>query len=344
MEAYANPGPHKAPVPIDIQFDENELDQILQQIQFENSLSLGDTCSYPTSLDALPPSTATIFSSWALSPSQDTSFDSPPALSLTASSLTESPVVPEYDFLADMLFLPNDEAQIVFPDLMDPGIEFPPEWSTADPSWTDGQLGCDVPAAPWDQDLSGVDFPPQQQQQQQNLQPRLQPEHQPPRPHQEPKLPTTTARDAVLTTPPRAPDHPPAPSSTTSPHLVCPHCALPLPTPTKLKIHINKHTKPFRCPAVVLSPTDDPYTTTTINQRCPYATAEKKSLRRHLLARSRYDEAHRAAAADPRHGVAGRAAERRACPGRAAGCTYATVREDNLKRHLGTCGAAAGVV
>ncbi|KKY39001.1 putative c2h2 transcription [Diaporthe ampelina] len=79
-------------------------------------------------------------------------------------------------------------------------------------------------------------------------------------------------------------------------------------------VHTNKHTKPFRCTA----------------EGCDYATAEKKSLQRHLLARSKWDEEHRAAAQSE-----GVRQVRHRCP--RPGCTYATVREDNLKRHISTC-------
>lgn len=94
----------------------------------------------------------------------------------------------------------------------------------------------------------------------------------------------------------------------------CTYCQATFTDKTKLKVHTNKHTKPFRCTA----------------PGCDYATAEKKSLQRHLLARSKWDEDHRLAAQN--QGVKN---IRHCCP--REGCTYSTIREDNLKRHIATC-------
>lgn len=107
------------------------------------------------------------------------------------------------------------------------------------------------------------------------------------------------------------------PSSSTiqqRPHLLCPYCPTEFTDKTKLKIHTNKHIKPFRCSAA----------------ECDYSTAEKKSLQRHLLAKSKWDEEHRLAAQE--YGL--RDVKYR-CP--KDGCTYSTIREDNLKRHKTTC-------
>ena len=54
------------------------------------------------------------------------------------------------------------------------------------------------------------------------------------------------------------------------------------------------------------------------------------SLQRHLLAKSKWDEEHRLAARSE-----GVKQVKHRCP--REGCTYATVREDNLKRHMNTC-------
>lgn len=107
-----------------------------------------------------------------------------------------------------------------------------------------------------------------------------------------------------------------APSSATrqKSHLACPHCSDTFADKTKLKVHTNKHTKPFRCSA----------------DGCDYSTAEKKSLKRHLLAKLKWDDEHRLAAQN--YGL--REVKYR-CSN--SGCTYSTIREDNLKRHMTTC-------
>ncbi|KAF3771387.1 hypothetical protein M406DRAFT_320792 [Cryphonectria parasitica EP155] len=94
----------------------------------------------------------------------------------------------------------------------------------------------------------------------------------------------------------------------------CPYCHRSFADKTKFKIHTNKHTKPFRCSAAC----------------CDYAAAEKKSLQRHLLAKSKWDEEHRRAAQS--QGVEN---IKHRCPKQ--GCTYSTIREDNLKRHMSKC-------
>ena len=111
----------------------------------------------------------------------------------------------------------------------------------------------------------------------------------------------------------------PTPSSSSSQtthttNLICSHCGARFTDKTKLKVHTNKHTKPFRCTVA----------------GCGYKAAEKKSLERHMLAQAKRNEEHRAAA---RSG--GVRQVRHSCPGK--GCTYVTDREDNLKRHMNTC-------
>lgn len=105
-------------------------------------------------------------------------------------------------------------------------------------------------------------------------------------------------------------------SSTSSSKYTCSHCGAPFPDITKLKVHTNKHTKPFRCTV----------------PGCDGAFAEKKSLQRHLLAKAKWDDDHRLALES--HGVK---EIRHACPHAERGCTYTTIREDNLKRHISTC-------
>lgn len=98
----------------------------------------------------------------------------------------------------------------------------------------------------------------------------------------------------------------------------CPlaHCGATFQNKTKLKVHTNKHTKPFRCTVT----------------GCDSAFAEKKSLQRHLLAQAKWCETHRLALQS--HGVK---EILYACPNAERGCTYTTVRDDNLKRHVSTC-------
>lgn len=112
----------------------------------------------------------------------------------------------------------------------------------------------------------------------------------------------------------------PSSFSTASPsptnNLTCAHCAATFTDKTKLKIHTNKHTKPFRCTAT----------------GCDYATAEKKTLERHVIAKARWDGHHQAAA-----DAAGVREMRRRCPNAVRGCTYVTSRKDNLGRHISTC-------
>lgn len=107
-----------------------------------------------------------------------------------------------------------------------------------------------------------------------------------------------------------------SPSSTSQQksHLTCPYCSAAFTDKAKLKIHTNKHTKPFKCSAA----------------GCDYSTAEKKSLQRHLLAKSKWDEEHRLAAHE--YGLSD---VKYRCS--KEGCTYSTIREDNLKRHMTTC-------
>lgn len=110
----------------------------------------------------------------------------------------------------------------------------------------------------------------------------------------------------------------PSSSNTSSPSKhICPHCGSgPFPDKTKLKFHINKHTKPFRCTV----------------RGCDGAFAEKKSLQRHLMAKAKSDKHHHLALQT--HGVK---EVKHACPHAGRGCTYTTIRDDNLKRHISTC-------
>lgn len=108
-----------------------------------------------------------------------------------------------------------------------------------------------------------------------------------------------------------------SPAETTSEGtFTCSFCSFTATSITKLKTHTNKHTRPFRCTA----------------PSCDYATAEKKSLQRHVLAKAKWDEGHRIAAE-----TLGVREVKYRCPG--VGCEYVTIREDNLRRHVAKCPA-----
>lgn len=94
----------------------------------------------------------------------------------------------------------------------------------------------------------------------------------------------------------------------------CSFCSFTATSITKLKTHTNKHTRPFRCTAL----------------SCDYATAEKKSLKRHVLAKAKWDEEHRVAA----EALGVREVKYRCTK---VGCEYVTIREDNLQRHVAKC-------
>lgn len=94
----------------------------------------------------------------------------------------------------------------------------------------------------------------------------------------------------------------------------CSFCSFTATSITKLKTHTNKHTRPFRCTA----------------PSCDYATAEKKSLQRHVLAKAKWDEEHRVAAEN----LGVREVKYRCTK---VGCEYTTIREDNLRRHVAKC-------
>lgn len=106
-----------------------------------------------------------------------------------------------------------------------------------------------------------------------------------------------------------------SPADTTSEDtFTCSFCPFTATSITKLKTHTNKHTRPFRCTA----------------PGCDYATAEKKSLQRHVLAKAKWDEGHRVAAE-----TLGVKEVKYRCS--KEGCEYATIREDNLRRHVVKC-------
>lgn len=129
-----------------------------------------------------------------------------------------------------------------------------------------------------------------------------------------PKAPASSAQINQTTAASPAATNPAA--DTPSEGFTCSFCPFTATSITKLKTHTNKHTLPFRCTA----------------PGCAYATAEKKSLERHVLAKAKWDEGHRVVA--ERLGLKG---VKYRCTG--VGCEYVTIRGDNLRRHVAKCPA-----
>lgn len=229
--------------------------------------------------------------------------------SMTTASTNQSPPVPFLDY--DMT-LPvsssTDDPESLFPELMDHSIIMDPDWVGSTP---EGYCGPFITSNDAQAKVSSLYTPDS------HLWPTT--------------APDTTIHDSIPALSPYHTTHtlsttatiaqatpssslpPPQKAANTNDH-TCSHCGATFTDKTKLKVHTNKHTKPFRCTAA----------------GCDYATAEKKSLQRHLLAKSKWDEEHRLAARSE-----GVKQVKHRCP--REGCTYATVREDNLKRHMNTC-------
>lgn len=234
---------------------------------------------------------------------------SPESLMASSFSMNDSPLLPDYDIPADMAAT-FDNNPIAFPERLDFQVDIPLEWDEPANWATSGLLNYTDPTAPWNgcsleaNSASQMQYP---QTYTQNFDPAA----------FLPPQPTLTRVFA------QSPAQQPSPTTTNS-DLACTHCGHIASDKTKLKIHTNKHTKPFRCTAA----------------DCTYATAENKSLQRHLVARSRFDESHRQVAEALLGGSDGaiKLGKKYACTG--VGCTYATVREDNLKRHAAKCSFA----
>lgn len=287
MESHLNhEGPFDVPAHTDLDLD--EIDKIICQLQAENSLYGDDMAN----LLGLAPhfGTSQPCSAFLLQSLQD----SPPAPSLSTSLMTESPLMPEYESPADLASLGgNDPMMMLFPDQMGIPLDIPVEWPMSALEWTvDQPAACDGLGWSWE----GLQNDGSSQQH---------------HPHPASAASLSPDTNAVVDSSPL----PPAASSASN-TLACAHCGASFTDRTKLKIHTNKHTKPFRCTA----------------PRCDYATAEKKSLQRHLVAKARWDEDHRLAA--DANGVR---EVKHKCHNAARGCTYATIRDDNLKRHASTC-------
>ncbi|KAL1854494.1 hypothetical protein Daus18300_011415 [Diaporthe australafricana] len=283
--------------------DPAEIEQLLRQMEWEQLTG--------QQIFAAPEYDTTNFEQ-SLSPLSG--FASPS--SMTTGSTNQSPTVPMLDYDMSYPMDPFMEGpESLFPELMDHSINMCPDWvgsavegySGPVPTSNDAQLEAKTPSLypmnsqPYptaSSDTTIYDNTPALSQ------------------YLTTEPPTVTAQTSNPTpsSSTTSPQQPTVAANTTSTTLTCPHCRATLTEKTKLKVHINKHTKPFRCAA----------------EGCGYATAEKKSLQRHLVAKSKFDEEHRAAAQ-----IEGVKGVRRGCA--RPGCTYTTVREDNLSRHMKTC-------
>lgn len=295
MEGHTSSAPYNMALD---NIDPSEIEQMLQQIRWEQSIgqqsfasSEYDTAHFDLTLSPL------------------SGFASPS--SMTTGSTNQSPSMPFLDYDMSFPMAPAaGEPESLFPELMNPSVDMNTNWVGTTP---DGYSGPFMPSNdaqvmvspmyPLGSQLYPTAAPDTSTY---NTAPALSPcltTHPPPataqssRPHAQPSSSSSSSSHKAATT-----DH------------TCSRCGATFNDKTKLRVHTNKHTKPFRCTA----------------EGCDYATAEKKSLQRHLLARSKWDEEHRAAAQSE-----GVRQVRHRCP--RPGCTYATVREDNLKRHISTC-------
>jgi hypothetical protein len=312
--------------PYNMAFDDAEIQQMLEDMQREQSMSQAIAADDPDYYD-----TSAYFDPTTLSPLSGYSSPSNSMTTGSSSSTNASPSAPLLD--DDMSFAVgpssvDDLKTLLFPELMEQ-----PSCSNMDLTWMgsqplaggftrpcraaedDGHLyPTATPLDPtvYDDDASLNPYlttlRPTTTTMTASLLPTLSSSSPPPT--------ITTQQNSSLTTYQNPPSTTTTTLTTTGTDLTCPHCGAAFSEKTKLRVHTNKHTKPFRCTAT----------------GCPYATAEKKSLQRHLLARSKWDEAHRAAAQD--QGVRGLGGGHHCSR---VGCTYATVREDNLKRHMNTC-------
>lgn len=279
--------------------DQSEIEQMMRQIEWEQTMNQAtiadpeyDTTSFDPTLSPL---------SGYASPS-----------SMTTGSTNQSPLVPllDYDMTYPMVPSSDDPASL-FPELMDYNTNMDPAWLGSQPEDFTSPLlpsyddQAKLPSTyPLESQLymtaaltqtTYINNPPPT-----TCPPRSQP--------QAPPTPSSSQPSTTLQTP--------ATTSTTTDDLTCLHCGATFTDKTKLKVHTNKHTKPFQCTAPA----------------CTYAAAEKKSLHRHLQGKSDYDVEHRAAARRMRVPLV-----KHRCPRDGEGCTYTTFRDDNLKRHNKTC-------
>lgn len=291
METYTNLASYNMALD---NIDPAEVEEMLQQMQWEQSMN--------QQIFAAPEYQTTDFDP-SLSPLSG--YASPS--SMTTGSTNQSPLVPLLDYDMTFPMAPTmEDPESLFPELMDHPINMDPGWVGSTPEGYSDPFVTSEDAQVKVSSLYQTDS---------HL-------------YTTADLDTTTYNN-ILALSPYATTQPPPPTAqitqptpepssssqkTTLTNLTCSHCGATFTDKTKLKVHTNKHTKPFRCTAA----------------GCDYATAEKKSLQRHLLAKSKWDEEHRAAARSE-----GVRQVRHRCP--REGCTYSTVREDNLKRHMNTC-------
>lgn len=276
--------------------DQSEIEQMLQQIQWEQSIQQQTFAAHEYETTNFDPT---------LSPLSG--YPSPS--SMTAASTNQSPPVPFLDY--DMT-LPvassTDDPEHLFPELMDQSIIMDPSWMGSTPEGYSGPFSTSKDGQAKVSSLYSIDS---------QLYPTAAPDttiydsFPTLSTYETTQIPPTTATASQATPSSSLPS--PQQDANPNDH-TCSHCGATFTDKTKLKVHTNKHTKPFRCTAA----------------GCDYATAEKKSLQRHLLAKSKWDEEHRLAAR-----CEGVKQVKHRCP--REGCTYATVREDNLKRHMNTC-------
>lgn len=290
--------------------DQSEIEQMMRQIEWEQAMSQAATAGADYDTTSFDQTTLSPLSGYA-SPS-----------SMTTGSTDQSPLVPLLDYDMSYPMDPSpDDPESLFPELMDYNTNMDPAWLGSEaegfssPLIASDDIQAKIPPSyPLDSQLYMTASPDQMTTTYMSntttstylpilpTTAAVQPQAPTPTPSSS-SQPSTTSSTTIQTTPPANP-------------LTCPHCNTTFTEKTKLNIHTNKHTKPFRC---------------TVPE-CTYAAAEKKSLHRHLQGKSDYDLDHRAAARRLRVPLV-----KHRCPRAGEGCTYATFRDDNLKRHGRTC-------
>lgn len=233
---------------------------------------------------------------------------------MTTGSTDQSPVVPMLDYDMYPGAPSTEDPEYLFSELMDNSINIYPDWVGSAAESYNGPVPTSNDAQ---SEAKTSSLYPMNSRTYPTTAPNTATNNKTPAlsPYLTTEPPKTTAQTSTPTPPSSAlPQQTAIATTVASTNLTCPHCGAEYTEKTKLKVHTNKHTKPFRCTA----------------EGCGYATAEKKSLQRHLVARSKFDEEHRLAARSE-----GVRAVRRGCA--RPGCTYTTVREDNLNRHMRTC-------
>lgn len=328
MKNHLNLGPHYAAARHDTDMENTdftemelaELDRIAQQLEWDvltdiDTTTITHTCEHQYT--HIIPGDATVEEPTVLyshSPHEnyftvEETITEPPFLgspdeTSTTTSLLETPPMPNHELPADWAAAWDFDDALsmnMIPGFLDFPLDMALEWPVIPTVnvWADN--GSNSAAAPiWGGQCSEDNNAPQS-----DYMPAV-PEH----------PAETRLLSATTTTSPAATFESPKSQATIEQHLTCSFCPFTTASITKLKTHTNKHTRPFRCTA----------------PECDYATAEKKSLQRHVLAKAKWDDGHRVAA----EGLGVREVKYR-CVG--AGCGYVTIREDNLRRHVAKCPA-----